>query len=167
MQELHKNLYNVAVKLSIYSSILDFGLAMSTALLGQGYLPGKTSAFLITGFDYAITYVTFAILGLFTVALFLKHKSTIINIPVVEILQAKKKSVKTPIIRVLEQPQEKKAEVKIYIKSPENLVKRTPESEEQLLSIKNSKNESFLKINGVWYKAGSSRFERVPLPDYD
>lgn len=167
MKELHKNLYDIAVKLSIYSSILDFGLAMSTTLLGQGFLPAKTSSFLLIAFDDAITYVTFAIIGLFSTALFLKHKSRIINISVGELLQTKKKSISAPVIKVYEQPHETKAEVKISIKSPENFVKKSVEPEGQLLSIKNSKNESFLKINGVWYKAGSSRFERVSSPDYD
>ena len=80
MVELHKKLSSTAIRLSVYSSVLDFGLTMSVLLLQKNELPAGMTNLLISIFDNAITYVTLLIIGLFVAAFFLKHQEKVISI---------------------------------------------------------------------------------------
>jgi hypothetical protein len=79
-KKVHSILSSTAVKLSVYSSFLDFGLTISVFLLQRKILPIAMSSFLLNLFDDAIAYLTFAIIFLFLAAVILRLKEQVIVI---------------------------------------------------------------------------------------
>ncbi|MCL4399324.1 hypothetical protein M1293_02345 [Candidatus Parvarchaeota archaeon] len=163
MEEWHKRLSNIAIKLSVYSSFLDFGLTVSVLLLQRKDIPFVASSILVSIFDNAIAYLTVVIIAFFSAALVLKHRSKIIKIYV-----SKKKNVNVP----------KHDSIKVYMSS-----NNAPPAPKQLIvkqagyilqrdsplaqRVVNKRKDSFIKFNGIWYKASENKFDRVPRPEYD
>jgi hypothetical protein len=160
MTELHKHLSDTAIKLSVYSSVLDFGLAVSVA-----FLPKNGSfGFLISIFTSAITYVTLAIIALFIAAFVLKYKEKVVKIYTNTLLRQSKLNkwrkmtvYSAPNIPI--QEDERKAVMRV----PSNI--RINDLAVQ--HVVNRKNESFIRFNGVWYKSDKNKFEKVSKPNYD
>ncbi len=164
MVELHKRLSSTAIKLSVYSSVLDFGLTMSVLLLQKNELPAGATNLLINIFDNAITYITLLIISLFAAAFILKHREKVIRISPTALLERQAKRQPVEKIKIsavpaeLIEPDQRKAIIRIpaVLKQDDLSVER----------VVNSKNESFIRFNGMWYKSGEGRFERVTRPEY-
>ena len=159
MAELHKHLSDTAIKLSVYSSVLDFGLALSVAFIPKGGALGA----LVDVFTNAITYATLIIVAMFIIAFVLKHKENVIKIysfPVrsEKALPEKKISVRAAV-HVLSDADERKAVLKV----PQQL----KYDDLTVQHVVNSKNESFVRFNGIWYKSYNGKFEQVARPDYE
>lgn len=163
MAELHKKLSNTAIKLSVYSSVLDFGLTISVLLLQKNDLPAGITNMLINLFDNAITYVTLLIVGLFGAAFVMKYKENVIKIYTSAI--ASQKPEKANKIVVFAAP------AHIRTEDDRKAIMRVPQqlgnNDLAVQRVVNDKNESFIRFNGVWYKTGDGRFEKVARPEYD
>ncbi|MGC8516694.1 MAG: hypothetical protein ACP5MT_02255 [Candidatus Acidifodinimicrobium sp.] len=164
MDEMHKRLYDIAIKLSVYSSILDFGLMLSTLLLGYKILPKALSYTLLLVFTNAITYLTLAILALFSLAYIIKYRSKIININA---------STRKPIVPFFSRRNLAAApirKVKVYTlqgigakSSPVKIMNVPKPSEDKIQYVKN-KDALFVNLNGAWLAADRDKFLRVKKP---
>ncbi len=161
MAELHKHLSDTAIKLSVYSSILDFGLAMSVAFLQKN---GGPFASLVNIFTIAITYITLLIVALFVAAFALKYRQNVVNIYTAVLAgQAKPKTFSK--VKIYAEPSipSQEDDRKAVMRVPSDL--RVNDLAVQ--HVVNSRNESFVKFNGVWYKSDKNKFEKVARPDYE
>lgn len=161
MAKLHKHLSDTAIRLSVYSSVLDFGLAISVA-----FIPRNGPLGFLTGtFTNALTYLTLAIIALFSTAFVLKHRERIVNIPYTRLFSKPEKPGLPGKIKIYAKPHipthvdERKAVMKVPSQVMINDL--------AVQHVTNQRNESFIKYNGVWYKAGENRFEQVARPEYD
>ncbi len=153
----HEHLYKAAIRLSVYSSILDFGLMLSVFLINSKLLPYTFSSFLMGAFSTGISYITAIIIGLFSVSFVLRTKQKIITIKAVPV---EKKMSENPKIKVIisgEQREIKPAVVK---------VKEEERSQLPFVQRVSNGERSFLRINGLWYSAEKDRLERVKTPVY-
>ncbi|MCL5101234.1 MAG: hypothetical protein M1348_01320 [Candidatus Parvarchaeota archaeon] len=164
MAELHKKLSDTAIRLSVYSSVLDFGLTISVLLLQKNDLPAGVTGMLINMFDNAITYVTLLIVGLFGIAFVLKHKEHVVKIYNIAVTAPKKqdrlrKITVSAASLIPHEDDDRKAIMRVPVQ-----LKRDDLPVERIV---NARNESFIRFNGVWYKADDGRFEKVTRPDYE
>ncbi len=163
MGEMHKRFYDAAVKLSIYSSILDFGLMLSVLGFQKNYLPAAEGGFFINLFDQAIAYVTLTIMALFVAALALKYKGDVVKIYTRGSEKTPHKNAGIPKMMVYQIVNAKvDPETHTTIKLPPHLA----HEELEIQRVVNSKSESFIKLNGIWYKYVNGRFEQTARPDY-
>ncbi len=163
--EVHKRLYDTAVKLSVYSSFLDFGLAVSVVALQKNFLSFLPVAALINFFDMAITYLTFAIIILFSMSLAIKYKNKIVDINTLPRKHSSLEGVKTRRVTVsISRPPEWANQQ--TAKVPGTFIPRETKKE-AFERFVNSKKETFLKINGTWYKTSKDSFKEVSRPDYE
>ena len=121
-------------------------------LFPKGGAPGA----LVDVFTTAITYVTLIIVAMFITAFVLKHKENVIKIysfPVrrEKALPEKKISVRATV-HALSDADERKAVLKV----PQQL----KYDDLTVQHVVNSKNESFVRFNGIWYKSYNGKFER-------
>ncbi len=153
----HEHLYKIAIKLSIYSSILDFGLMLSVFLLNSKIVPYSLSSFMTSTFSIGISYLTATIILLFSLSFLLRFKQKFVTI---DIKDTKPKY--TPIkVKVSIADEPKKEPSKVYIK--QNVGINT--NDEPIIQRVSNDNKSFVKVNGVWYLAGKDKFERIKLPN--
>ena len=163
--EIHKRLYDTAVKLSVYSSFLDFGLAISVVALQKNLIPFLPVPMLLNFFDTAIAYLTFTIISLFSLSLLLKYKNRIITITPLSSTESSKNTTAVRKIQVSIVPDEVEAYMPTA-KVPAGLIGKETKKE-AFERFVNSKTETFLRINGVWYKASKDAFSAVSRPDYN
>lgn len=157
-RKFHSILSSTAIRLSVYSSFLDFGLTISVFLLQRHLLPLSTSSFLLSIFDDAIAYLTFAIITLFSAAIILRLKERIITIKTPSI-QTPKKMQKITVSLSHENT--------ILSNSNKGIIKAAvPNQSYTVERVINHKNQDFIHFNGVWYKVAKDRFDKVPRPDY-
>ncbi len=159
MATLHKKLSSTAIKLSVYSALLDFGLTLSVLLLNSKYLPAGITGFLVNIFDNAITYLSLVIIAFFAAAFLLKYKERVVNV----YLKGSNSQVKIKKIVVYKTTNaitEKQGHTAIIPKAA------SPEANAIAQRFVNRKNESFIRFNGNWYKSENERFEKVSRPDY-
>ena len=152
-KKFHSVLSSTAVKLSVYSSFLDFGLAISVFFLQRKLLPFAMTTFLLNLFDTAIAYLTFAIIGLFLAAMILRLRERIVTITP----HANKKPViirKIKISLPKENFNDSKPKTVLLKVRPEDI-----NQEIQRVVAKNKQN--FIKFNGVWYKVAKDKFDQV------
>jgi hypothetical protein len=158
-KKFHSVLSSTAVKLSVYSSFLDFGLAISVFFLQRKLLPIAMTSFLLNLFDTAIAYLTFAIIGLFLAAMALKFKERVITI------RPHKEHAQQVAIRKIKisLPKEKFNDDK-----PRTAVLkvRPGDSNEEIQRIVSKGKQDFIKFNGIWYKVAKDKFDQVSRPDY-
>lgn len=165
MKALHKTLSETAIRLSVYSTIFDFGLMLSVVLLQRKVFPIGLSSLFIGVFDDAITYLTLAIACLFAAAYVLKHKENVVKIytNIKELKQEtypvkyQKMTIKTTPNRLMEEPQ------KAVMRIPASL---SNNDDDFVQRVTNSRNESFIRLNGIWYKSERGKFERIAKPEY-
>lgn len=163
MVELHKTLSETAIRLSVYSSVLDFGLMMSVLMFQRNFLPAGLTSSLIGLFDNAITYITVLIVGLFASAFILKHKEHVVKIYTNALYAPKMDfSKKIKVLSYLENP---------AVDNDRSAILKVPLALKMddlaLQHVVNSNNESFVRFNGVWYKTDKNGFEKVARPEYD
>lgn len=163
--EIHKRLYNTAVKLSVYSSFLDFGLAISVVALQKNFMPFLPVPMLLNFFDTAIAYLTFTIISLFSLSLLLKYKNRIITITPLSSTESGKNTTAARKIQVAVVSNGVKADMPTA-RVPASFVEKETKKE-AFERFVNSKTETFLRINGVWYKASKDAFSAVSRPDYN
>ncbi len=159
MVELHKHLSDTAIKLSVYSSILDFGLALSVAFIPKGGALGA----LVGIFTVAITYVTLVIIAMFFAAFVLKHKENVIKIYSFPLRREKAVPAKRILVQASTHALSEADERKAVLKVPQQL----KYNDLAVQHVINSKNESFVRFNGIWYKSANGKFEQVARPDYE
>ncbi len=159
MAILHKQISNTAIKLSVYSAVLDFGLTLSVILLNSKYLPIKVTAYLVNIFDNAIAYLSLIIIAMFGIAFILKHKEHIVNL----YTNTNYKPKNILKIKVYAYPKViSTAQLQATIQQ-----KHVPKDDDYTVQrVVNSRNESFIRFNGNWYKSNNDRFDRVFRPDY-
>ncbi len=159
-RKFHSVLSSTAVKLSVYSSFLDFGLALSVLLLQKKLLPAAETGFLLNLFDTAITYLTFAIVGLFLAAMILRLKERIITITPhkvdTKVVNIKKLKVYTPS-KDFKSENNKTAILRINPIDASNL---------EVQRVVNENKQNFIKFNGIWYRVNNEKFEKVARPEY-
>lgn len=158
-KKFHSVLSSTAVKLSVYSSFLDFGLAISVFFLQRKLLPIAMTSFLLNLFDTAIAYLTFAIIGLFLAAMALKFKERIVTIKPSNknLQQASIRKVKISLSKESFNDNRPKAAVlKVVSGHPNNEIER----------VVSKNKEDFIKFNGVWYRVAKDKFDQVTRPDY-
>lgn len=158
-KKFHSVLSSTAVKLSIYSSFLDFGLAISVFFLQRKLLPVAMTSFLLNLFDTAIAYLTFAIIGLFLAAAALRFRERVITITPLMHKAEKINIRKVKISLPKETFNDKKVKMAVLKVRPADL-----DQEIQRVVTKNKQN--FIKFNGVWYKVANDKFDKVARPDY-
>ncbi|MCL4376111.1 hypothetical protein M1558_01305 [Candidatus Parvarchaeota archaeon] len=158
-KKFHSVLSSTAVKLSVYSSFLDFGLAISVFFLQRKLLPVAMTSFLLNLFDTAIAYLTFAIIGLFLAAMALRFRERVITI--------------TPHMHKSDQISVRKVKISLpketfnENKATTAILKVRPEDTNQDIQRIVTKNkQNFIKFNGVWYKVAKDKFDKVARPDY-
>ncbi len=158
-EKFHSVLSSTAVRLSVYSSFLDFGLAVSVFFLQRKLLPVAMTSFLLNLFDTAIAYLTFAIIGLFLAAMALRFKERVITI--------------TPHMHKSEQITVRKIKISLPKETfNENKVKtavlrvRPEDAAQEIQRIVNKNKQDFIKFNGVWYRVAKDKFDKVARPDY-
>ncbi|MCL4373057.1 hypothetical protein M1384_03270 [Candidatus Parvarchaeota archaeon] len=158
-KKFHSVLSSTAVKLSVYSSFLDFGLAISVFFLQRKLLPFAMTSFLLNLFDTAIAYLTFAIIGLFLAAMALKFRERIITITPhaykAQNINVRKVKVSLP----KENFNENRAKTAILKVKPEA-------ANQQIQRVVTKNKQDFIKFNGVWYKVAKDKFDKVARPDY-
>ena len=157
-KKFHSVLSSTAVRLSVYSSFLDFGLAISVFFLQRKLLPVAMTSFLLNLFDTAIAYLTFAIIGLFLVAMALRFRERIITItPRYRMQNINIRKVKISLPRETFNENNVKTAV----------LKARPEDANQRIQRVVTKNkQDFIRFNGVWYKVAKDKFDKVARPDY-
>ena len=157
-RKFHSVLSSTAVRLSVYSSFLDFGLTASVFLLQRNMLPIAVSSFLLKLFDYAIAYLTVAIIVLFSAAIVLKFKERVVTIKA-PVSQRRKEITKLKVFAQhdnLLSKNIKQGVVKVNNPSRDYTVER----------IVNRNNQNFIRFNGVWYEVTKDKFDKVLRPDY-
>ncbi len=162
MVKLHKHLFSTAVKLSVFSAFLDLGLTLSILFKGS-FLPAVLSNF----FEEAITGLTVAIIALFVLSFFLKSHERIVNIYVNKqqsrVMDVPKvavtlsgKGLEKPVVKAVIKGQ------KFSVANPDDMY---------IQRFVNSKKQSFMKVNGLWYKyvnnSKGPEMERVRIPEYE
>ncbi len=163
MVKLHKKLSSTAVRLSVYSALLDFGLTVSV-LMKNKFLP----AFLSNLFADAIAYLTVAIIVLFLLSFFLRSKEKIVNVYTTSTAKTNLPPHQTIPVSILERRHDEKPAIEAVVKVVPNTA---TSSDFEVQRFVNSKRQSFVKFNGLWYKyvrdQGSTNLERVRAPDYE
>ncbi|MBE5727990.1 hypothetical protein IHE51_01990 [Candidatus Parvarchaeota archaeon] len=165
MVEIHKKLHDIAIKLSVYSSILDFGLMLSAILVGYKVFPKQLSYTLLFVFTNAITYVTLMIVAFFLLAFVIKYRSKIINIDITtrkQILPAFSRGKFAPI---------QVRKVKVYTvqnvvssNSQPAKVMNVPSAADNKIQYVKNKDELFVNLNGTWLAAERDKFLKVKKP---
>ncbi|MCW1301949.1 MAG: hypothetical protein OH316_02340 [Candidatus Parvarchaeota archaeon] len=165
MGEIHKRLHDLAIKLSVYSSILDFGLMLSVLLVGYKVFPEQISSMLLSIFTRAITYITLTTITFFLLAFVIKNRSMIINIrttPRRTVFSLLNRGQFTPpVVR----------KVKVYTvgdkvadtAQPVRLSNVNPPREAKVNYVRDD-GKLFVNLNGVWLAAGKDRFLKVKRP---
>lgn len=168
MGEIHKRFHDLAIRLSIYSSILDFGLMLSALLVGYRIFPKQFSSTLLFIFTNAIAYITLAIVVFFLLAFIMKNRARVVNIKITSY---------RPVFPLLNRghftpPSVRK--VKVYTvdswtgsaAQPAESVKISYPSVLKRGRIDYMKNngEVFVNLNGTWLAAGKDRFLKVKRP---
>lgn len=156
----HERLYKTAIKLSVYSSVLDFGLMLSVFLINSKVLPYTFSSFLMGMFSTAISYITAAIIALFSLSFVLRMKQKIV---VIKTQPKETQHTEYKRIKVIATAPETTKPVVVRMSAPVANSASTPAPAIQRV-VNNGK--SFVNFNGVWYAAGRDRFERVKSPTY-
>jgi hypothetical protein len=157
-KKFHSVLSSTAVRLSVYSSFLDFGLAISVFFLQRKLLPVAMTSFLLNLFDTAIAYLTFAIIGLFLAAMVLKFRERVIMVtPHNNKAQINVRKVKVSFPK--ETFNENKAKTAVLKIRPEDAA-------QEIQRIVSKNKQEFIKFNGVWYKVAKDKFDKVTRPDY-
>ncbi|MGC8533374.1 MAG: hypothetical protein ACP5MV_01955 [Candidatus Parvarchaeum sp.] len=158
-KKFHSVLSSTAVRLSVYSSFLDFGLAISVFFLQRKLLPVAMTSFLLNLFDTAIAYLTFAIIGLFLAAMALRFRERVITI--------------TPHVYKPEKINVRKVKISLpkegfnEDKGKTAVLKLRPDSQNQEIQrIVTRNKQDFIKFNGIWYKVAKDKFDKVARPDY-
>ncbi|MCL4376737.1 hypothetical protein M1558_04585 [Candidatus Parvarchaeota archaeon] len=158
-KKFHSVLSSTAVKLSVYSSFLDFGLAISVFFLQRKLLPVTITSFLLNLFDTAIAYLTFAIIGLFLAAMALRFRERVITITP-HTYKAQQVNVRKLKISL---PKETFNEDRVRTA----ILKVRPEdANQQIQRIVTKNKQDFIKFNGIWYKVAKDKFDKVARPDY-
>ena len=158
-KKFHSVLSSTAVKLSVYSSFLDFGLALSVFFLQRRLLPVAMTSFLLNLFDTAIAYLTFAIIGLFLAAMVLRLRERVITITLhkhkAEQINIKRIKISLPI-ETFNDDKVKTAILKV----------RPEDTNQEIQRVVAKNKQDFIKFNGVWYKVAKDKFDKVARPDY-
>jgi hypothetical protein len=158
-RKLHSILSSTAVRLSVYSAFLDFGLTLSVFILQSHLLPATLSKSLLTLFDTAIEYLTFAIISLFISAMVLRARDRIVTI---------RPNKTTVQVKDLPKLKVSLGQENLLAKSAKQGVIKV-DSLDKLYNVErvvNSKAQNFIRFNGVWYKVTKDKFDKVAKPDY-
>lgn len=159
-KKFHSVLSSTAVRLSVYSSFLDFGLAVSVFFLQRKLLPAAQTAFLLNLFDTAIAYLTFAIIGLFAAAMVLRLREAVVIINATPD-PVRKTGVKRIVVSV--PPKNFKEENQ---KTGVLRVNADKFNHPEIQRVVTRNKQDFIKFNGIWYKVTKESFDKVPRPDY-
>ena len=157
-KKFHSFLSSTAVKLSVYSSFLDFGLAISVFFLQRKLLPVAMASFLLNLFDTAIAYLTFSIIILFSAAMIIRFKDRIVNVK--SSTNEKSTKVYKVVVSLARENPMVKAYNKGVIKGNSGIM---PDSVQRVV---NKNNQNFIKFNGIWYKVDKDKFDKVARPEY-
>ena len=156
-KEFHSILYSTAVRLSVYSSFLDFGLTISVFFLQRKVLPIAISSFLLSLFDDAIAYLTFSIIILFSAAMIIRFKDRIVNV------KSSTNEKSTKVYKVVVSLARENPMVKTYNKG---VIRNSGIMPDSVQRVVNKNNQNFIKFNGIWYKVDKDKFDKVARPEY-